>query len=230
MAWGPRVADPSYIQAEGDKLYVFGQWNDQSGLLQPYQPVYKDFSDAAEWNVQNAGTALTVGLTIAQVNGGQTNLGFPGQGPNQAQSVGRVVGSTNFNAGGASNGTPPLFVGIFNPENVTSRPSTGDVIRIQRLGATPVAISGGQSPKVGDYLLADSVQPFSLVRPAVTAGGFQNGGQPSLGSAIFGRVLATANQISFGATVTPASVTIPAGPMGGGGNGRYLLVNGWIDR
>ena len=230
MGWGPRVADSSVIQAEGDKLYVFGQWNDQSGLLQPYQPVYKDFSDAAEWNVQNSGTALTVGLTIAQVNAGQTNLGFPGQGPNLAQSVGRVVGSTNFNAGGASNGTPPLFVGIFNPENVTSRPSTGDVIRIQRLGATPVAISGGSVPKVGDYLIADSTQPFAITRPAVAAGGFQNGGQPSLGSAIFGRILATANQISYGATVTPASVTIPAGPMGGGGNGKYLLVNGWIDR
>ena len=65
MGWGPRVADPSVIQAEGDKLYVFGQWNDQSGLLQPYQPVYKDFSDAAEWNVQNSGTALTGGAAGA---------------------------------------------------------------------------------------------------------------------------------------------------------------------
>jgi|GEM_PF-6625696 len=229
MPWGPRVADPSPIQAEGDKLYVFGQWNDQSGLLQPYQPVYKDLSDAAEWNVQNSKTAITVGTTLANIQAGITGNNFPGQGANQAQSVGRVVGAANVNAGGASNGTPPLFVGIFNPENVTSRPSTGDVIRIQRLGATPVGISGGQTPNVGDYLLADHNQPFALTRPAVGAGGFQNGGQPSLGTAIFGRVLGTGNQISAGAAVTPAQVNIPAGGAYGAG-ANYFLVNGWIDK
>ena len=227
MPWGPRVADPSPIQGEGDKLYVYGQYNDLSGRLTPYAPVYKDLSDAAEWQENNSATAVTVGTTLANVAAGVA--GVPGIGANQANSVGRVVSALNFNAGGASLGTPPLLVGIYNPENVTYYPSTGDVIRIQRLGCTPVAISGGQSPQVGDYLLATSTQPWAITQRQAAAGGLNVGQYPSNGQAIFGRVLATGNQISTGAAVTPASVKIPVNAQYVAGS-TYFLVNGFIDK
>lgn len=202
MPWGPRVSDPSPVQAEGDKLYMYGQYNDTSGSLVPYMPVYKDFSDAAEWNLNNPATAITVG----------TNANNPQFGQNQKNSAGRVVTAANFNAGA----TLPQHIGAYNPEVPGTRPSTGDMIRIQRWGATPIGISSGQAPNVGDFV----VSGLSLYRTGLQT-------QPSIGAGFnyAGRVLGTAGQISTGAAINPVQQTVPGQPAF-----QYFLVNAWIDQ
>jgi hypothetical protein len=216
MPWGPRASDPSPVQAEGDKLYVFGQYSGASGALSAFMPVYKDVTDAAEYNVVNAATKITVGTTIAQPNtlAGSSNA-------NQVNTAGKVtLGNTPF-SGGVSAGSVPAFVGIYNPETLGTRPSVGDIIRIQRWGSTPVAISAGFAPAVGDYINSGLNNAF-----AQTTG--QNANQPSVGSYI-GRVLATAAQISVGQTITPLPAFQVSGS-GGLGGGTYYLINGYIDR
>lgn len=208
MPWGPRVGNPSPVQAEGDKLYVYGQYNDISGNLVGYMPVYKDMSDAAEWNVENPVTAITVGTNSNVIQFGQ----------NQKQSAGRVVTATNFNSGFVSSGDVPAFVGVYNPEVPGTRPSTGDMIRIQRFGATPVAISAGQAPNVADFLNTSGTQALFLTKPR---------NSPSIGDEFnyVGRVLGTSAQISTGQAINPVQQTASGQPPF-----QYFLVNGWIDK
>ena len=217
MPWGPRTSDPSPVQAEGDKLYVFGQYSGPSGSLAAYMPVYKDLSDAAEYNVINAATKITVGTTITTPNtlSGSSNA-------NQVNTAGKVTLAGQFNAANPSAGGIPPFVGIFVPEQPGSRPSVGEIIRLQRFGATPVAISAGVSPAVGDFIISQTTNPFAFTTGQLT-------GNPSTGSAYIGRVLGTAAQISVGQTITPLP-NVQVGGSGGLGGGNYYLVNGYIDR
>lgn len=194
MPWGPRVAETSPVLAEGDKLYLFGVYNDVSGNLTAYMPLYKDCADAAEFDSLNPTTALTAGPLVGKA------------------TAGRVLLGKTFNSGGISAGDAPVFVGIYTPTNPSDKPSTGDVVRITRLGVTPVQISSGQNPNVGDYIQADFNQNLALTRP--------RGGQAPSTGAYIGRVLATTSQISLG-----QAITAPAAPGGFG-----FLINGWIDR
>lgn len=198
MPWGPRVAETSPTLAEGDKQYIFGVYNDVSGNLTGFMPVYKDLSDSAEYDSLVSTTALTAGLLIGKA------------------TAGRVVLGNNYlaNGGGAgaSAGTSAPFVGVYSPTNPNDRPSTGDVIRITKFGVTPVQISAGQSPNVGDYLLSDSLQPLALTRGRLAAAG-----RPSQGQQL-GYVTATTGAISIGQAVAPLNTF-----------GFGFLVNGWVD-
>lgn len=219
MPWGPRVTESSPQLAEGDKLYVYGQYNGPSGFLAAFMPMYKDVSDASEYNTNNSATQITVGNTNIGTGGAfQTATGSSTA--QRANSAGRVVLGSNFNSGGISAGDQPLFVGIFTPETIGSRPSTGEIIRMTRFGATPVAISSGQTANVGDYIQGDYLQNLALTRP-------RSGQGPSLGGYI-GRVLGTNNAISMG--TAPTLVAQPIAGSGGIGGGTYFLVNGWIDK
>jgi hypothetical protein len=64
--WGPRAAETSATLAEGDKLFLFAVYNDQSGNLTAYMPVYKDVSDASEFDSLNSITALTAGPLVGK--------------------------------------------------------------------------------------------------------------------------------------------------------------------
>lgn len=195
MPWGPRVTETSSNLAEGDKLYIAAQYNDTSGSLTAFMPVYKDFSDAAEFDSLNTATALTAG---------------PLKG---LQSAGKAVTATNVNAAGISaGGGGGLFMGIYSPTNPNDVPSTGDMIRLMRFGATPIQISSGFAPGVGDFIITSDSQNLAAIVQRRAAS------QPSFGQYI-GRVLGTGGMISTGGVISP----LPSGKLG-------FLVNGWVDK
>lgn len=191
MPWGPRVAETSPKQAEGDKTYYFAVYNDTSGNLTAYMPVCKDLSDSAEFNVIQSTTALTVGPNL------------------NAQTAGKVVLSSNVFAGGISTGSVPELFGIYSPTNPQDKPSTGDVIRVMTFGSTPVQISSGQSPNVGDYLQVVTQDNLAHVIPRAN-------NAPSNGMKI-GRITGTTSSISLG-----QSVSAPGFQFG-------FLVNGFVN-
>lgn len=223
MPWGPRVAETSLNIAEGDKLYVFGQYNGPSGQLTMGMPLYKDVSDSAEYNAINTTTKLT-----AFSGGFPTNF----TATNPPQTAGRVTlstiatsgitpgGSANINAGAISTGSIPVFVGAYSPTNPTDRPSTGDVVRITRFGITPIQVSAGVTPAVGDYITVQQASPFfgTVAAPLGISTGF------TPGQAV-GRVTATAGFISAGQVITPVPFAASSTP-------GYLefLVNAWVDK
>lgn len=195
MPWGPRITETSNRLAEGDKLYFSAEYNDTSGSLTAFMPVYKDLSEAAEYNNINNATQVTVG-PLAKL-----------------QSAGRVVTGSNNNASAKATGSLPLCVGIYSPTNAADVPSIGDVIRVMRIGSTPVQISSGQNPHVGDFIIGDWSQNLALTMTPSNGAGLQ----PSVGN-IIGRVLGTAGQISAGQAISP----VPSGKLG-------FLVNGYVD-
>lgn len=199
MPWGPRTAETSTNIAEGDKLYYFGVYSGPSGSLTAFAPVYKDVSDAAEYGFIVTATKITAGAFAGLQSAGKVTVG----------SI--ALNSGNLNAGAVSAGQIPTTMGIYSPTNPADVPSLGDVVRIMRVGVTPVQISSGQNPAVGDYIIGDSNQNLALTRSNTAAG------TPSLG-AYLGRVIATGAQISLGQTITPLS----AGKLG-------FLVNGWVN-
>lgn len=179
---------------------MYGQYNDTSGTMVPYMPVYKDLSDSAEYNVQGP-VPITVGTNNNTVQFGQ----------NQKQSAGRVVTASNFNAG-----TFPQLLGAYTPEVPGTRPSTGDIIRITRWGPTPVGISGGQAPNVGDFL-EGGTQLFRTTASTNPSSG--------AGANYAGRITGTAGQISAGAAINPVAQNVPGFPAF-----QYFIVNAWVDQ
>lgn len=199
MPWGPRVAETSSQQAEGDKIYLFAQYDDTSGNLTAFMPVYKNLADAAEYNTFST-TALTQTSTKTSTYPQGTTV----------NTAGKVVLGTNAFAGGISTGAVPEFFGIYSPTNPTDKPSTGDIIRVLRFGSTPVQISSGQaSANVGDYLQGNSTDTLARVIS-------RTANQPSKGMYI-GRVAGTGNQISVG-----LPYTAPGFQFG-------FLINGFVD-
>lgn len=190
MTWGPRTAETSPKQAEGDKIYAYAVYNDTSGNLAAFMPVCKDLGDTAEYNVIMTTTAVTVGPNF------------------NAQTAGKVVLSSNVFAGGVSTGSVPEFFGVYSPTNPSDRPSNGDVIRVMTFGSTPVQISAGQNPNVGDYL---QVAATDALAHTIT----RTSNAPSTGMKI-GRVTATTGSISLG-----QAVSAPGFQFG-------FLVNGFI--
>lgn len=188
MPWGPRVTETSPIIAEGDKLYWNFQYSGVSGSLTAFMPVFKDLSDAAEYDSINNTTALVAPAV-----------------PVGKQSAGKATIGTDFNAGATqAAGFAPIPVGVYSPGNPTDRPSTGDLIRVMRTGGiSPVQISSGQTANIGDFIVVQNNQALAFTVPATTQGNV------SLGQAAIGRVVAFGNQISVGAA--PTQTRMPGG-------------------
>lgn len=138
MAYGERVFLSNGAYAEGDKLFTYGIYNDTTGNLTMGMPLYKDCTDAAEWNNRYSTTALSPAV---QATGGNMVLG------------------TNAAA------TNLFCVGVYQPQNPQDKPSKGDAIRIQIWGAALIsacAKASGTAVKVGDILITDSSQTSVL--------------------------------------------------------------------
>lgn len=134
MPYGNRVANQIGSYAEGDKMFETSVFNGTSGTLTVGMPVYKQLTDAAEFNAKFSATALS---------------------PTTAQTGGTVVLSTDATTNVFA------FVGIYQPSNPGDLPNKGDVIRILTYGEGQVlAISetANTNPlKVGDVLVAKAV-------------------------------------------------------------------------
>ncbi len=217
MPWGPRVAETSTNFGEGDKLYVYGQYSGPSGQLTAFMPLYKDVSDAAEYGYILPATQIAVGPFAKLQSAGKVTLATTAVGSPTPITPGSTV---NINAGAISTGVPPVFIGAYSPTNPNDRPSNGDVVRITRFGVTPVQISAGGAPAVGDYILTQENSPFFTTLSAYSVAATS----PSLG-AYAGRVVATGTQISGGTAISPV-------PSFSTATSGYLafLVNGWLDK
>lgn len=203
MPWGPRVAPTSVIDAEGDKIYVFAQYNDTSGNLTAFMPVCKDLSDSAEYNTALSTTAFTL-TNSSTVDPIKAPKGIV------QRTCGKVVLANNAFSGGVSTGAVPEVMGIYSPANPNDKPSIGDIIRVMKFGATPIQISAGFTANVGDYVLATSGTALAITT-------VRTGPQPSLGAYI-GRVTGSVNQISVGQAATQ-----PGFQFG-------FLINGFVNR
>src|SRR5271166_2643622 len=115
-----RVMKASGVQAEGDKQFIEAVYNGTAALGTLGIPMYKDVTDAAEWNSNYSGSALS---------------------PAVAASGGKVVLSTSANAG-----ANPIPVGIYQPLNLNEVAVVGAVIRLQSSGS---ALVSTQSPAAG---------------------------------------------------------------------------------
>lgn len=178
MPYGERVFNPSGDRAEGDKLFEQSVFFGTSGTLTIGMPVYKDLTDAAEFNSKVAATA--------QSNTANTNVYVNGV---FIRTGGRVV-----------LGTSPLtningIVGIYAPENPADKPNQGDPIRILVYGEGIVsAISqtaNANAITVGSVLVAST----ALVN------GVAAGNTPLVRQTL-GIVLATGAAYTVGATLT----------------------------
>ncbi len=198
MPWGPRVTETSVNSAEGDKLYWSFQYSGASGSLTAFMPVFKDFSDSAEWDSLNSTTKFIAPAV-----------------PLNTQTAGKATVGTDFNAGSTqAAGFLPLPLGVYSPINPNDKPSTGDIIRVIRTGGiTPVQISAGQTAAIGDVIYVKTGQPLAFT----AAGG---AGLASLGNNAIGRVTAFGNTISVGAAPTQTQMT--------GSSYNGFLINGWI--
>jgi len=115
-----RVMKAAGVQAEGDKTFVECVFNGTSGTLTIGIPVYKDVTDAAEWNALLGATQLS---------------------PAVVATGGRALLSTAANVG-----ANPICLGIYQPLSIGDKPNNGDVIRVQNAGA---AVVSTQSPAAG---------------------------------------------------------------------------------
>lgn len=131
MPYGERVFNGSGDRAEGDKLFETSVWGGASGTLTIGMPVFKDLTDAAEWNTKLAATAVT---------------------PAIPRTGGKVVLANSANTNVFA------FVGFYQPENPGEKPNQGDPIRVLTYGegvVSAISETGNANPlKVGDVLVA----------------------------------------------------------------------------
>jgi hypothetical protein len=182
MPYGERVFNPAGDRAEGDKLFEQSVFYGTSGTLSIGMPVFKDLTDAAEFNTKIAATAQTNTANTSLVVGG-----------NIIRTGGRVVLGTNANTN--ING----IVGIYAPENPADLPNQGDPIRILVYGEGIVrAIS--QSGNTNAITVGSMLVASTAVVPAIAAGN-----TPVVRQTL-GIVLATGAVYTVGATLTGGGV------------------------
>jgi len=134
MGYERRGIDPgppngSAQLAENDAHFTEYVYNDTTGLLLFGEPVYKDMTDAGEFNSSN--------------NAYASLLTYQTSGSNTVRTGGRIVTGTNANAGSAGN---EVCVGIYQPLNPAESPVIGQVIRVLDRGC---GVISAQSPAAG---------------------------------------------------------------------------------
>lgn len=145
MGFEERVVDPgpnstqggSNATAANDIHLDYYLYSGTTGSLTYGMPVFRDVTDAAEYN--NSANSRAIPATVLS--------------PNKPATCGNVVTATDSTA------TNLVCVGIFYSDDVNSVPVKGTVIRVCDRGIVPVLASaktGGTSVKVGDILIVDA--------------------------------------------------------------------------
>lgn len=134
MGYERRGIDATSAQmAENDAHFTEYVYNDVNGPATYGQPLYKDVTDAAEFNSANPTTALV---------------------PATQRTGGRVVRGTSANAG------PNLTcVGIYQPSSPSETATVGSVVRVLDRGVGIASVqspAGGAAGNVGSAIIASA--------------------------------------------------------------------------
>lgn len=144
MGFEQREVDPGPNATQGgsnafaanDVHFTYYLYSGTSGSLTPGMPVFRDVTDAAEYN--NVASARNYTTVVS---------------PSQNATCGNATVGTDALA------TNLVCVGIFYSDDQNSTPAKGTVIRVCDRGIVPVLASaktGGTSVKVGDILIVDA--------------------------------------------------------------------------
>jgi hypothetical protein len=179
--------------AENDVHFTEYVYNDTAGALTIGLPVYKDLTDAGEFNASN--------------NKYATLLTYQTTGANTVRSGGRVVLGTNANAGSLATIS---CVGIYQPENPGEIPVPGQVIRVLDRGEGVVSAqspAGGAAGLVGSLLVASvavkQAVPSAAKVPGITIGNIlATRTFTTVGSSVFAAASATVTFVNASIQLT----------------------------